>query len=187
MKARIGGLLAAVVIASTGCGSAHTKIDTPAVNLDQYQSVYIHDVKVYSVERAAQGNLELQKKLKQWQQTARADLEKSVKSSQYTLVDTPTGGNGKTLVVDLDVNVTYGNQALRWAVGFGAGKGKVHSELAVADAQTRQIQFKGSADSELVIGGAGGDMGSVVHENTQKLITQLRISAKSQGAPKTGG
>lgn len=57
------------------------------------------------------------------------------------------------------MNVQYGNRALRWAVSFGAGKGGVNSILTVKDSKTWDIKYKAHADSDLAMGGAGGDRG----------------------------
>jgi hypothetical protein len=153
-----------------GCGAAHVKTDVEAQNIEKYENVLIQKVKVYSNEAAAQENAPLQEKLKGWESYSRGQLEEYLNSSKHKLITSLDEAQGNTLLVDLDVNVKYGNRALRWVAGFGAGKGGVDSTLIVKDAKTGQIKYKASADSDLSVGFAGGDIGSVLKENIKELI-----------------
>ena len=154
------------------CGTAHVKTDVAAQDLHQYANIFIQDVRVYSNEASAKNNAPLQEKLKGWQSYTRGQLETYVNSSKFTLVQSLDDIKVDTLLIDLDVNVKYGNRALRWAVGFGAGKGGVDSTLTVKDAKTGEVKYKAYADSDLSGGGAGGDIGDVLEENIRELIKQ---------------
>ncbi len=155
-----------------GCGVAHTKTDFQAKDMGLYKNILISEVKVYSNEAAAINNTPLQEKLKAWKIYSQEQLEKQLAASKYNLITSLDEADGETLLLTLDVNVRYGNRALRWAVGFGAGKGGVDSILTVKDAKTAQVKYKARADSDLAMSAAGGDIGSVLEENVRKLITQ---------------
>lgn len=159
-----------------GCGAAHIKTDIQSPDLRQYENFYVRDVKVYSNEPNAKTNIALQKKMEYWASFTRTELENYIRESHYRLVDSVEAESGKVLIADINVNVVYGNRALRWAVGFGAGKGGVDSLLIVKDAQTGRIKFKATSDSDLSMGGGGGDIDAVLKDNIRKLIDQYRVS-----------
>ncbi|WP_226647755.1 hypothetical protein [Microbulbifer variabilis] len=157
-----------------GCGVAHVKTDVHSQSFEGYKNIQIEDVRVYSKERSAKNNSILQEKLKGWEVYSREKLEEYARESNYQIVKSSSEAEGKTLLVDLDVNVQYGNRALRWAIGFGAGKGGVESVLTVKDSETGIIKFKAHADSDLSMGGAGGDIEAVLKKNIKALIDQYR-------------
>jgi len=159
-----------------GCASTNLKTDVQSQDVSLYEKIYIGEVRVYSNEVAAKSNVALQKKLKSWEEYSRQQLEGYASDSRLALVDTLEGNTGNTLTIDLDVNVQYGNRALRWAVGFGAGKGGVDSSLVVKDPETGAVKYKAQANSELTMGGAGGDIGDVLEKNIKKLIAQYKGS-----------
>ena len=76
------------------------------------------------------------------------------------------------MIWNLDIDVQYGNRALRYTVGFGAGKGHVRSTLVVDDG-AKQEKYRSGADSDLAIGGFGGDIGAVLRDNIHKLVGAL--------------
>lgn len=155
------------ILTLSGCASTNVKSGIQSNDLSNYSNISIQSVKVYSEEANAKNNEPLQVKLKNWEHFSRAELEGYVKKSKYQLVGVV---DDETLLVDLDVNVQYGNRALRWAVGFGAGKGGVDSVLTVKDSRSGEIKYQASAESDLTMGGAGGDIGETLKENIKKLI-----------------
>lgn len=165
-------LLIVILWFLNGCGTAHTRTDVQAQNIESYQNILIQEVKVYSNEEAAKKNAPLQEKLRNWETYSRNQLEQYIKDSKYTLINSIDEIEGKTLLVDLDVNVQYGNRALRWAVGFGAGKGGVDSVLIFKDSVTGDIKYKAYANSDLSMGGGGGDIDDVLKKNIEKLLKQ---------------
>ena len=169
-----GSRLTLVLVIATlyGCGVAHVKTDIASPDLHQYEKVYISDVRVYSEEAAAKDNAELQAKMDEWKSFARSELEGYLTESHYQLVDQPPTDDERVLVVDLDINVAYGNRALRYWVGFGAGKGGVDSVLSVSDSKTGAEKFRAVAASDLSMGAFGGDMHAVLEENIRQLVDQ---------------
>lgn len=157
-----------------GCGHAHVQTDIPVQDFTGYQRILINKVKVYSNEEAAKDNLALHEKIKVWGSFSRNQLERYVNNSEYQLISLIADANEDTLIIDLDVNVRYGNRALRWIASFGAGKGEVDSILTVTDAATYEIKFRGKASSDLLTGITGGDMGSVLEKNVEKQIAHFK-------------
>lgn len=141
-------------------------------DLHQYEKVYISDIRVYSKEEAAKDNAELQAKMDEWKLFARNELEGYLNDSHYRLVEKIPPDGEQVLVVDLDINLAYGNRALRYWVGFGAGKGGVNSVLIVADSKTGEEKFRAVAESDLAMGGFGGDMEGVLKANIKELVDQ---------------
>ena len=73
----------------------------------------------------------MQAQMIEWQQFARSEFENYVDESHYKLIKQLSDNPQKTLIINLDINMKYGNRALRYWVGFGAGKGNVNSVLSV--------------------------------------------------------
>jgi hypothetical protein len=100
-------------------------------------------------------------------------LESYVEKSHYRLVESANEGSWGTLVVNLDIDLEYGNRAFRYWLGFGAGKGSVDSRLTVIDPITRDEKLHAVAESDLAIGGFGGDMENVLKKNIKLLVQQF--------------
>lgn len=150
----------------------------------QYNKVVIGEVKVYSREPAAKDNAALQTKMQNWQQDARRQLETYTKTVQLRLPAKAQGAPEKVLVVNLSTEVTCGNRAMRYFVGFGAGKGGVSSLLSMADSTTRAEIFSATADSDLSVGAFGGDIGKAFTSNLEKLLQQYPDGANLTQATK---
>ena len=174
---RIGRLfsLSALILITSACGVAHVNTETAPINLSQYELAQIGDVKVYSEEANAQNNEPLQAKLIEWTESATNQLENAIAQSSLTLQSSTEPSSSRTLIFSLDSNVRYGNRALRWAVGFGAGKGGVETVLSVVDAATGEQVYRATASSDLSMGGAGGNMDAVFRSNINELIAQYRL------------
>jgi hypothetical protein len=157
-----------------GCSSLKINTEVEASNFDRYENVYVRDVKVYSNEKNAAGNKALQVKISEWKGFVREELNAYVNSSEFNTVDASKGA--ETLVIDMDVEVVYGNRFLRWFVGFGAGRGQVDTVLTVTDAETQKIKFKAVANSEVRGGGGGGDVGKLLQNNIRHLMKKYKQS-----------
>jgi hypothetical protein len=134
-------------------------------------------VRVASQEDAAKTNAALQRKLAEWETYTRGELDRSLRASGYKLLTELPADSSRTLIVDAKLDVRYGNRALRYWAGFGAGKGGVNSVLTAIDSKTQQEEFRASAASDLAIGAFGGDIGDVLKENVGKLIAQFPPAA----------
>ena len=171
------------LVGLAGCGAAHVNTNTNEVKLPSYSAASIGKVSVYSNEKNAATNQALQDKLSRWQAETRAKIESAVTGSNLRLIEAAESNSesaDKRLIFAIDSNVRYGNRAVRWAVGFGAGKGGVSSKLTVTDAVSGAVVYSAAAESDLAMGGAGGDMDSVFAANIDKLLAQYR---QDTGAP----
>jgi hypothetical protein len=169
------GLLMGIIgisLTLIGCGAAHVRREVQASDLDSYDAVYISDVRVYSLEKSAKNNKVLIAKIEEWKAFARKELESYVKDSRYELMKNPPTGKERVLLADLDIKVTYGNRALRYWVGFGAGAGRIKSILTATDSRTGEQKFIAKGDSNLSVAAFGGDMDAVLRSNIKKLIEQ---------------
>lgn len=169
----------AAIILLASCGRAHIKQGVKASDLKSYSNIIIKNVRVYSNEENAKENQELQNKMKQWEGFARTELEEYINKSKYKLVKSVNKAKGKTLTIDLEMNVEYGNRALRYFVGFGAGSGGIDSKLTVKDAKTGKIKFQSDVASDLSGGGFGGDMNETIKENIKVLVEHYKNSSNS--------
>ena len=160
------------VVTLSGCGAAHVRTDTASADIHQYEKVFISEVDVHSQEESAQDNAELQANMDEWEIFARGELESYVNDSHYQLLTDPPGATDKALIINLDIDIVYGSRALRYWVGFGAGKGSVDSVLTVSDNQTGEQKFRAMAESDLSVGGFGGDMEKVLKKNVSELVDQ---------------
>lgn len=160
-----------------GCSSLKINTEVEASNFDRYQNVYIRDIKVYSNEKNAAKNDALQARISEWKEYTRGQLNTYVNSTDFNMVGSKK--RNETLVIDMDVEVVYGNRFLRWFVGFGAGRGKVDTVMTVYDAKTNAVKFKAVANSDLKGGGGGGDVGKLLQNNIRHLMKQYRNSVAS--------
>jgi len=161
-------MVATVVL---GCGATHQRPQekfAPGLST----GAYIGRVTVTSKEEAAKSNEALQKKMRDWEGFARSRLQEGLTARGYQVVTEPPAPGSAALIWNLDVDVRYGNRALRYVVGFGAGKGHVHSALVVQD-DAKQTKYRSGADSDLSIGVFGGDIGQVLRGNIEKLSASL--------------
>jgi hypothetical protein len=168
----IRGILA-VIVATTivGCGTPHLRPQSSAAT-DLPASAYIGRVTVSSQEEAAKSNVELQAKMQGWETEARWRLLQALTTKGYHVVTEAPAQVSTTLIWNLDVDVQYGNRATRYLVGFGAGKGSVHSTLVIDDGAESE-RYRSGVDSDLDIGVFGGDISQVMHANLDKLLSTL--------------
>lgn len=168
MRRILAVLFAATVL---GCGAAHLRPQENAAP-GLAASVYVGRVTVTSQEEAAKANEALQVKMRAWETEARSSLNEGLAAKGYQVVAAAPAPGSATLTWNLDIDVQYGNRALRYMVGFGAGKGHVRSTLVVEDG-AKQEKYRSGADSDLAMGGFGGDIGKVLRDNIHKLVGAL--------------
>jgi len=103
-------------------------------------------------------------------------LKNIIEEKKYKLILTELESNSNgTLSLKLDIDINYGNKALRYFVGYGAGKGTIHSDLKVIDKATGKIKFHADSKSELKIGAFGGDMKKVIKKNIDILLNKYKV------------
>ena len=165
-------MLLLLVLTLYGCGAAHVRTEVASTDIHQYEKVFIAKVDVHSQEATAKDNEELQAKMIEWETFSRGELEGYVNESHYQLLTEPPGADENALIIDLDIDMVYGSRAKRYWAGFGAGRGSVDSVLTVSDSQTGEQKFRGVAESDLSVGGFGGDMEAVLKQNVKELVDQ---------------
>jgi len=170
-------MLLLLVLTLIGCGPTHVRTDhvrteMASADIHQYEKVFILGVDVDSQEETARDSAELQAKMDEWEIFARGELESYVNDSHYQMLTEPPGAAEKALIMNLDIDMVYGSRAKRYWVGFGAGRGSVDSVLTASDNQTGEQKFRAVAESDLSVGGFGGDMGEVLKKNVRELVDQ---------------
>lgn len=163
-------LLSLSALILSACGTAHIRTETHKNDLHDYEKIYINKVDIHSQEKSAESNDKLQSSMIKWELFARKELENYVERSKYSLAKSLDDKPASTLVVDLDIDLVYGNRAARYFGGFGAGKGSVDSVLTAIDPITDDIKFHAIAESDLSMGAFGGSMQKVLKNNIKKLI-----------------
>jgi hypothetical protein len=164
-------VLSTVVLVLAGCGAAHLQTQ-PIENVSLAPAVRLGSVTVGSQEESAKTNAPLQAKMRQWEADARSNLSGALVEKGYRVLDGAPAPGEDTQTVDLDVDLQYGNRAVRYLVGFGAGKGHVRSKMKIQDSAGK-VLFQSGADSDLSMGGFGGDIGAVFTTNIKKLLSSL--------------
>lgn len=184
-------LAAVLLLLLSACSSSPVRTQTQADDLGRYRNAYIADVIVRSTEDSANAR----KENREVEQFARFELQRIIEESQYRyLAQRPASpvaemdGAGdaadaevaapisdelaKTLAVTLDMRITWGSRALRYMVGFGAGKGRISSTLTVKDAASGEVKYRSSKDSMIAMGLFGGSMEAVVRQNIADLLAE---------------
>jgi len=182
-KAYVGGVqnillrriavLWALATALVGCGAPHVTSAPAPAGLPGYKAVFIHHVVFRDEEPNAATNELLQQRLHEWESQSRQQLQDTLRERGYAVLDEKPADAHAILVLACDVDVQYGNRALRWAVGFGAGKGSVRSTLVASNGWNGAELFRASVASDLDMSVTGGDMSKVVRENIAKAAAQL--------------
>ena len=70
------------------------------------------------------------------------------------------------------IEVTYGNRALRYFVGFGAGAGHIQVTVELQD-KTGRILYATDSKADLAVGVFGGDMAQVVRNTIQAAVKEF--------------
>ena len=73
--------------------------------------------------------------------------------------------------LETNMTVDYGNQALRYFVGFGAGAGSVDISVTLTKMPSKTVLYQNTTHATLAMGGFGGSMQTVV-ENAIKDAVQ---------------
>jgi hypothetical protein len=100
---------------------------------------------------------------------ARAHFEKRL--NEYLLTATPptkfAPGNDLTLRYRF-IQFEEGSRALRYLIGFGAGKGKMTAEITFLDAQGKEVA-KINVEGEISMGFLGGDFDMAISQAAREV------------------
>jgi hypothetical protein len=153
----------AFVSTLASCGFAHVEITQSLGEGPRYSRVAIEKILVRSYEKNPDATRLNERFTKLAEQLLTTALGK-----RYTLVDRSQAGGPATLVVNVQIDIQYGNRGLRYA-GVG-GAGAVDSILTASDGATGVVQLQVASKSDLVMGLFGGDMSWTVEDNIHALV-----------------
>ena len=135
---------------SVGCASANLTVVKPL-------AAPLHEASL-TVEPTAQMTAEQQSRLRTLLTTSLSEAGVTVRSSEV----------GRSELAGQVVEYRPGNRALRYFIGFGAGKGRFGSNWRVVDGSGEEV---GSCriDGSIVMGGFGGSYDDVLEKVGQRL------------------
>ncbi len=154
-------LLVALGLAASGCGRvAHmVKVQPPAAT--SLRGTTLGEVRVSSEDPNADA-LILNEDLKRVATQELQALLASKRGSDTTQKQT----------IEAQVEVDYGNRALRYFVGFGAGKGWIHVTISLKGADGNVI-YSSFSEAVLGIGIFGGDMKAVAENAIKQAVNDF--------------
>lgn len=142
-------------------------------NISQYSKEYIYKINVKSKNKN-KDLLDMNKKMKIYSNNK---LQNIFNKKGYKLA---TSSGAGVLRFQLDMNIVYGNRAVRYFAGryTDTGRGSVRSMLKILDNQTEEVKYKVLVVSSLSKGRFGGSMESLIKENINNILSELSIFMK---------
>ena len=163
MKNRILRLvIISVALTVSACGGIQSVITKQPSGLTGIKAVQIASIAVESREQNADA-LALNA---QWKKMAEDELRSQLNAKN---IDTPAAGQA---TVVCRINVVYGNRALRYWVGFGAGAGSLTMVIELKD-KAGNVQYATETKSDLAVGAFGGDMATVARSAIQAGVKEF--------------
>lgn len=160
-KSRYAILLIALLIL-TGCGNVHNAVKPNTNVAGQYQQATIQPIIVSSTDKKA----EVLALHEEWKKLAEDKLRQLLAQKKITETD-----NAKASIV-CHIEAEYGNRALRYFVGFGAGAGHVTVTIEMKDPDGK-VLYSGSSKADLAIGVFGGDMKATAKKAIEAAVTEF--------------
>jgi hypothetical protein len=102
----------------------------------------------------------------QWKTMATDELQSLLVSKNIA-----ASSNGQA-TVGCRIEVAYGNRALRYFVGFGAGAGHMRVTIELKDS-TGTVRYAANSEADLAIGAFGGDMSQVARKTIQAAVKEF--------------
>lgn len=146
----------------SACGGVHSVVSKQPSGIDGIRAVTIAPVEVVSKEQNADA-LSLNA---QWKKMAEDELQSLFASKKISISPNSQG------TVVCRINVVYGNRALRYWVGFGAGSGSLTVTLELKD-KTGNVQYATESKADLAVGAFGGDMSNVAGKAIQTAVKEF--------------
>lgn len=160
--ARLSRLFVSCALAAfiSACGGVHTAVVTqPAADVVGIKQVNIAPVQVSSAEN----NPDALALNERWRSMATQELGSALAAKGITASSAPQG------TVECKINITYGNRALRYFVGFGAGSGHMRVAIALKDL-SGVSRYEVTSDADLAVGAFGGDMSGVASDTIRAAV-----------------
>lgn len=148
--------------ALNACGGVHHKIATQPQNIPVLKQVKLLSVEVSSKEQNADA-LSLND---QWKKIATDELQTMLDAKNIIAT------NNSDTTVGCSIDVVYGNRALRYFVGFGAGSGHMRVTIELKD-KHGTVLYAANSDADLAMGGFGGDMSKVARKTIVEAVKEF--------------
>jgi hypothetical protein len=139
-------------IALTACGATVTVMNAPQLAPEAVYPTLKIESATDTVEIPAE---------------ARAHFEKRLNEYLFTKTNGFTPGDSLTLRYRF-IQFDEGSRALRYLIGFGAGKGKMTAEVAFLDRDQTELG-KISVEGEIIMGILGGDFDAAISAAAKKV------------------
>jgi len=135
---------------------------TPPDNIVMLKQVTLLPVEVVSKEQ----NPDALSLNAQWKTMATDELHSLLVSKNIA-----ASSNGQA-TVGCCIEVAYGNRALRYFVGFGAGAGHLRVTIELKD-RLETVRYAANSEADLAIGGFSGDMSQVVRKTIEAAVKEF--------------
>lgn len=156
--------VAVFALGLSACGAVHSRVITPPDNIVVLKQVTLLPVEVVSQEQ----NPDALSLNAQWKTMATDELQSLLVSKNIA-----ASSNGQA-TVGCRIEVTYGNRALRYFVGFGAGAGHMRVIIELKDTMGA-VRYAANSEADLSIGGFGGDMSQVARKTIEAAVKELAV------------
>lgn len=154
--------VAGVGLALSACGGVHSVVSRQPTGIDGIRAVAIAPVEVVSKEQNANA-LALNA---QWKKSCEEELQSLFAGKKISVSsDSPA-------TVACRINVVYGNKALRYWVGFGAGSGGLTVTIELKD-RGGNVQYATESRADLAVGAFGGNMSEVARKAIQTAVKEF--------------
>lgn len=163
----------------SACATTKQATFSASNDVKLYKFIQISDLSVTSdSDKADEGAKEATDRI---QAFYKQELTKDVSASNKSIVpaspqNSPAGE--KILVVDGSLDVHFGSRALRYWVGFGAGKGYATLTLTAKDKDTGEVKYNDVRTDELVMGGFGGSFEDMIEATMKEQIQQFVVKTQ---------
>lgn len=154
--------VAVFALALSACGAVHNRVITPPDNLAVLKQVTLLPVEVMSKEQ----NPDALSLNAQWKTMAADELQSLLVSKNLAV-----SSNGQA-TVGCRIEVTYGNRAVRYFVGFGAGAGHMRVTIELKDSMGT-VRYAANSEADLAVGLFGGDMAQVARKTIQAAVKEF--------------
>jgi len=147
-----------------GCGGIRHSVTTSPQNISALKQVTLLPVDVSSKEQTPDA-LSLND---QWKSVATVELQTLLNTKKITA----TSNSDTTLGCRIDV--VYGNRALRYFVGLGAGSGHMRVAIELKD-KNGTVLYATDSKSTLAGGFFGGDMSRVARKTIVEAVRKFGV------------
>lgn len=155
-------LFSLTLLTLSGCGGIHNVVNTSSNTAGQYRQLAVLPVELSSTDTSPQ----VVALHEEWKKFAADQIQQLLAVKGITAAD-----QGETGIV-CHIEVAYGNRALRYFVGFGAGAGHVTVAIEMKGAGGK-VLYSGTSKADLAIGAFGGDMKDTVRKTIQAAVKEF--------------